>query len=149
MTLDERVPRCYHEENLKTEEKTMKKFFAIILSALMLMSLLTGCSKEVTVDAAGLQHMSLEGAVTAMTKEGYTAKLIPQEHYVLPETITVTMEDQKEQTYTYDPATGEQLDLTDVLTDLDDLPSILTKKITQKYDFPCNYLFLFSLCYNY
>jgi len=107
MTLDERVPRCYHEENLKTEEKTMKKFFAILLSALMLMSLLTGCSKEVTVDAAGLQHMTLEGAVTAMTKEGYTAKLIPQEHYVLPEIITVTMEDQKEQTYTYDPATGE------------------------------------------
>lgn len=85
----------------------MKKFFAIVLSALMLMSLLTGCSKEVTVDATGLQHITLEGAATAMTKEGYTAKLIPDEHYVLPETVTVTMEEQGEQTYTYDPATGE------------------------------------------
>lgn len=84
----------------------MKKFIAIALSALMLMSLLSGCSKEVTVDAAGLQHMTLEGAATAMTKEGYTAKLVPDEHYELPETLTVTMEDQGEQTYTYDPATG-------------------------------------------
>lgn len=85
----------------------MKKFFTIALSVLMLMSLLTGCSKEVTVDAAGLQHMTLEGALTTMTKEGYTAKLVPQEHYELPETITVTMEDQEEQSYSYDPATGE------------------------------------------
>lgn len=91
----------------------MKKTITIMLSLLMLMSLLTGCSKEVTVDAAGLQHMTLEGALTTMTKEGYTAKLVPQEHYELPETITVTMEDQEEQSYSYDPATG-QLTFTEV-----------------------------------
>ena len=85
----------------------MKRIIAIALSLLLLMGLLSGCSKEVTVDAAGLEHMTLEGAAVAMTKEGYTAKLVPQAHYVLPETITVTMEDQGEQSYSYDPATGQ------------------------------------------
>lgn len=85
----------------------MKKTITIMLSLLMLMSLLIGCSKEVTVDAAGLQHMVLDGAATALTKEGYTATLIPDANYDLPESITVTMEDQGEATFTYDPVSGQ------------------------------------------
>lgn len=86
----------------------MKKYLSIIACLLMLVCMLTGCSKEVTVDATGLVHITLEGETTAMTEKGYTAKLVADEHFDLPETITVVMEGQKDSaTYTYDPATGE------------------------------------------
>ena len=84
----------------------MKKAFSVFFSILMIISLLTGCSKEVSVDSTGLLHMTLEGTPTAMTKEGYTATLVPDAHFELPETITVTMEDQEAQSYHYDPFTG-------------------------------------------
>ena len=86
----------------------MKKALSILICMLLLVSLLSGCSKEVTVDTTGLVHMTFDGAATAMTKEGFTATLVAEEHYDLPETINVVMEGQEgAASFTYDPATGK------------------------------------------
>lgn len=86
----------------------MKKALSILICMLLLVSLLSGCSKEVTVDATGLVHMTFDGAATTMTKEGYTATLVADEHYDLPETINVVMEGQEgAASFTYDPSTGK------------------------------------------
>lgn len=85
----------------------MKRALSILLCMLLLIALLSGCSKEVTVDATGLVHMTLSGATTTMTKEGYTATLVADEHYDLPQTVNVVMEGQEgAASFTYDPATG-------------------------------------------
>ena len=85
----------------------MKKFLTLTLCFLLLASLLTGCSKEVTVDF-DLENISVEAEDTAFTKKEYTATLEAEEYYVLPDEITVTMDGEViEEGYTYDAGTGE------------------------------------------
>ena len=85
----------------------MKKQFAIVLCLILLCTALTGCSKEVAVDASGLTQITLSGNATAVTGQSYTATLIPAKNFDLPKTITVTVDGAAlTEGYTYDPATG-------------------------------------------
>lgn len=85
----------------------MKKYLSIVLCLVLVTGMFAGCSKEVTVDTAGLEHITIAGAATAIVKEGYIANLTAETGYMLPETITVTMEGQEgDSFYTYDPASG-------------------------------------------
>lgn len=86
----------------------MKKQISIVLCLLLLVSvLLTGCTKEVAVDASALQNITFTGETVANNKDAYTATLTPAEHFALPETLTVTVGGTAlTEGYTYDPATG-------------------------------------------
>ena len=86
----------------------MKKQLSIVLCLLLLVSvLLTGCTKEVAVDASGLQNITFTGETVANNKDAYTATLTAAEHYDLPETITVTVGGTAlTEGYTWEPATG-------------------------------------------
>ncbi|MBQ7916294.1 MAG: DUF885 domain-containing protein [Firmicutes bacterium] len=72
------------------------------------MSLLfSGCSKEVTVDTAGLDRITSDGAAIGQTKEDYTATLTAEEGYDLPKAVEVTIDGVVlTGGYTYDPETG-------------------------------------------
>ena len=86
----------------------MKKQLSIVLCLLLLVSvLLTGCTKEVAVDASGLQNITFAGETVANDKDAYTATLTAGESYALPETLTVTVGGTAlTEGYTWDPATG-------------------------------------------
>lgn len=86
----------------------MKKQLSIILSVLLLLSvLLTGCARELTIGASGLQNMTLTGETTTDGTSDYTATLTPAEQYTLPATITVTIDGTAlTEGYTYDATTG-------------------------------------------
>lgn len=86
----------------------MKKQLSVILSLLLLLSvLLTGCAKEVAVDASGLQNLTLNGEAVASGSADYSATLTPADGYMLPATITVNVGGTALTSgYTYDATTG-------------------------------------------
>ncbi len=86
----------------------MKKQLSVILSLLLLLSvLLTGCAKEVAVDASRLQNLTLNGEAVASGSADYSATLTPAEGYMLPATITVNVGGTALTSgYTYDATTG-------------------------------------------
>lgn len=86
----------------------MKKYISVTVCLVLLLSLLlTGCSKEVAVDVSGLSGLTSSGAATGMTQKDYTATLTPTQNYVLPQTVTVTVDGTVlTEGYVYDSATG-------------------------------------------
>lgn len=86
----------------------MKKVLLLTLCLVMMICLLAGCSKEVTVDTTGLVNIKYAGEAVAKTKESYTAVLTADQYYALPKTITVTMDGVAiTEGYVYNPTTGE------------------------------------------
>lgn len=85
-----------------------KRLFCLLLSAVLVMGLLAGCSKKITVDT-DLEDMELEGPEEWKTGEEYKAELIPDDGYLLPEKITVKVDGSKlsSKEYEYDPEDGD------------------------------------------
>ena len=85
----------------------MKKTHFAILCLAMLILLLAGCSKEVAVDTSGLKNISLTAEAAAVTGTDFTAAVIADEHYELPQAVTVTVDGTVlTEGYTYDSTTG-------------------------------------------
>lgn len=96
----------------------MNRRIALLLCAVMLLSMvLTGCTKTVDV-IADLSNMELRGEATTKTGEDYIAILEADEDYVLPEEITVNVDGAKlsAKKYTYNPDTGDLLIPGDMIT---------------------------------
>ena len=86
----------------------MKKVLLLTLCLVMMICLLAGCSKEVTVDTTGLVNIKSSGEPIAKTKESYTAVLTADQYYALPKNITITMDGVAiTEGYVYNPTTGE------------------------------------------
>lgn len=85
-----------------------RKGMAMLLTAVLLMGLLPGCSKTVTVET-DLKHMELEGLEKGKTGSDYAAELIADDGYMLPDDITVKVDGKKlsEKKYEYDPEDGQ------------------------------------------
>lgn len=84
-----------------------KKLCRILCLAVALVMLLAGCSKEVAVDASGLKNSSLTAEATAVTGTDFTATITADEHYELPEAVSITIDGAVlTEGYTYDSATG-------------------------------------------
>lgn len=113
----------------------MQKQFAIVLCLILLCAALTGCSKEVAVDTAGLTQITLSGNTTAVTGQSYTATLIPAKNFDLPKTITVTVDGAAlTEGYTYDPATGALTVEAGSLTGLLAISGTATESIIGKWE---------------
>lgn len=96
----------------------MKKTIAMMLCVVMLLGMmLTGCSKSVTI-TTDLSDMDLEGAAEIKAGEDFSATLVADEDYVLPQEITVMIDGSKvsDKKYDYDPESGDLFIPGDLIT---------------------------------
>lgn len=84
----------------------MKKLLILILAAVLCLSL-CACRRVIGVDTAGLQHITMTYPESPETRMEFTAQLLADEHYALPDALEITVNGKPlTEGYTYDPAGG-------------------------------------------